>query len=262
MRERGHELDEWDISTRLRIHPRRSRVYDAVLVFGGAMHVDQDERHGWLRDENALLQRFLADGVPTFGVCLGGQLVAKALGAAVRRMPSSEIGWFDVELTPEAADDPVFGGLADPFKAFQWHSYHFELPEGGIALARNDRCLQGFRAGSAWGIQFHPEVTPEDLAEWLRTADPKEDGPIDVEALRAESEEHIAGWNEFGRELCGRFLAVAEDAALRVPTRPLVPRARVVDGVDVRRTQERGGDLRSLARVAVGDDAPPFGDPA
>ena len=71
-------------------------------------------------------------------------------------------------------------------------------------------------------------MTPEDLAEWLRTADPKEDGPIDIEALRAESEEHIAGWNAFGRDLCGRFLAVAEDAGVTRPdatTRATSPRS-------------------------------------
>ena len=216
VRERGHELDEWEISSSPD-PPVPLEAYDAVLVFGGAMHVDQEERHGWLRDENALLERLLAEGTPTFGVCLGGQLVAKALGAAVRRMPSSEIGWFDVDLTPEAADDPVFGGLPERFKAFQWHSYHFELPAGGVALARNERCLQGFRVGAAWGIQFHPEVTATDLAEWLRTADPEEDGPIDVEALRSESDARIADWNEFGRELCGRFLAVAEGSDARGP---------------------------------------------
>jgi len=222
VRERGHELDEWLISSDPE-PPEPVESYDAVLVFGGAMHVDQEERHGWLREENALLQRFVAEDVPTFGVCLGGQLVAKALGAPVRRMPSPEIGWFDVDLTPEAADDPVFAGLPERFAAFQWHSYHFELPADGFALARNDRCLQGFRVGSAWGIQFHPEVTPEDLAEWLRTADPNEDGPIDVEALRAESEQRIEAWNELGRELCGRFLAVAEARRPGATTRATSP---------------------------------------
>jgi GMP synthase (glutamine-hydrolysing) len=224
VRERGHELDEWLISSDPE-PPAPVESYDAVLVFGGAMHVDQEERHGWLREENALLQHLVAEDVPTFGVCLGGQLVAKALGSPVRRMPSPEIGWFDVGLTPEAADDPVFADLPERFPAFQWHSYCFELPEGGVALARNDRCLQGFRVGRAWGIQFHPEVTPEDLAEWLRTADPKEDGPIDVEALRAESEQRIAAWNELGRELCARFLAVAEATSPDATTRATSPRS-------------------------------------
>jgi GMP synthase (glutamine-hydrolysing) len=225
-RELGHELDEWQISSTTD-PPAPIESYDAVLVFGGAMHVDQEERHGWLRDEKAVLERLIADGVPTFGVCLGGQLVAKALGAPVRRMPSAEIGWFDVGLTHEAEDDAVFGGLPERFTPFQWHSYHFELPPDGVALARSERCLQAFRVGNAWGIQFHPEVTPEDLADWLRTADPKEDGPIDVEALRAESRERIAASNEFGRELCARFLAVAESEATRpgATTRARTPRS-------------------------------------
>jgi GMP synthase (glutamine-hydrolysing) len=224
VRERGHELDEWEIP-HAPDPPAPVESYDAVLVFGGAVHVDQEERHGWLRDERALLERLVADGVPTFGVCLGGQLVAKALGAHVRRMPSPEIGWFHVDLTPEAEDDPIFGGLPERFTTFQWHSYHFELPAGGVALARNDRCLQGFRVGTAWGIQFHPEVTGTDLAEWLRTADPEEDGPIDVEALRTESEERIQASNDFGRELCGRFLAVAEARSPGATTRATSPRS-------------------------------------
>jgi GMP synthase (glutamine-hydrolysing) len=227
VRERGHELDEWDIS-RSPDPPAPIELYGAVLVFGGAMHADQDERHGWLRDENALLERLLADGVPTFGVCLGGQLVAKALGAPVRRMPSSEVGWCDVDLTPEAAGDPVFDGLPARFTALQWHSYHFELPEGAVPLARNDRCLQGFRAGSAWAIQFHPEVAREDLAVWLDSHDPAEDGPIDIDAFRAENDERIADWNDFGRILCGRFLTVAEEAGTTRPdatTRATSPRS-------------------------------------
>ena len=107
------------------------------------------------------------------GVCLGGQLLAKALGGHVRRLPSPEIGWADVDLTPEAKDDPVFGGLPERFTSYQWHLYHFELPEGAVPLARNERCLQAFRAGrAAWGIQFHAEITHEDavrLAAFLRS---------------------------------------------------------------------------------------------
>lgn len=226
--DRGHELDEWDIS-RIPEPPAPIYAYSAVLVFGGAMQVDQEERHGWLRDENALLKRLLADEVPTFGVCLGGQLLAKALGGPVRRMPSSEVGWFDVELTPEAADDPVFSDLPARFTALQWHSYHFELPHGAVPLARNDRCLQAFGVGAAWGIQFHPEVTHAGLIDWAGASKPEEDGPLDVQALLAESDELIGGWNAFGKKLCGRFLAVAEGSEAPTPpgatTRATSPRS-------------------------------------
>jgi GMP synthase-like glutamine amidotransferase len=208
--ERGHTLDAWVIPNEPEpLEPVGE--YGAVLVFGGAMHVDQEDRHGWLRDERLLLQRLVADEVPLMGVCLGGQLVAKALHGHVRRMPSPEIGWPVVELTPEAGSDPVFAGLPERFPAFQWHLYSFELPEGATPLARNERCLQAFRVGpAAWAIQFHAEVTHESILYWAHAYSPDEDGAVDVEALTAETEQRIGEWNDFGRELCARFLSVAE----------------------------------------------------
>jgi GMP synthase (glutamine-hydrolysing) len=207
---RGHRLDEWVIPESPE-PPAPLDDYGAVLVFGGAMHVDQEDRHGWLRDEHRTLQRLVADEIPILGVCLGGQLLAKALHGQVRRLPSPEIGWADVELTPEAEDDPVFACLPRRFTSFQWHLYCFEQPGGAVPLARNERCLQAYRAGSAaWGIQFHAEVTRASVEDWARSSDPAEDGFVDIERLLAETEEHIDAWNAFGRELCGSFLAFAE----------------------------------------------------
>jgi GMP synthase (glutamine-hydrolysing) len=223
--ERGHELEEWVISATPE-PPSPVEDYGAVLVFGGAMHVDQEDRHGWLHDERVLLQGLVADDMPVMGVCLGGQLLAKALHGHVRRMPSPEIGWPLVELTNEAHDDPVFTGLPASFPAFQWHSYHFELPDGAVALARNERCLQAFRAGgAAWAIQFHAEVTHESVLHWLRAFDPEEDGALDVPGLVAETEERIDEWNAFGRRLCGRFLEVATQASRGATTRATSPRS-------------------------------------
>jgi GMP synthase-like glutamine amidotransferase len=205
--EAGHELVERNVAEAGVPEER----FGAVLVFGGAMHVDQEERHDWLRDENAYLRDLVEGGIPVLGVCLGGQLLARALGAPVRRMPSPEVGWHEVELTPEAADDPVFAGLPQRFDSFQWHSYAFEVPAGGVLLARNERCRQAYRAGkAAWGLQFHAEVTPAIVAGWIDSSRPEdEDGPIDAERLRTDTDRHIGRWNELGREICGRFLAVA-----------------------------------------------------
>jgi len=229
--ERGHTLDTWLISSEPE-PPAPVERYEAVLVFGGAMHVDQEDRHGWLHDERLLLQRLLAAETPLLGVCLGGQLIAKALHAHVRRMSSPEIGWPLVELTAEAGSDPLFGGLPERFPTFQWHLYSFELPEGAVALARNERCLQAFRAGArAWGIQFHAEVTCESVLHWLGSHDPEEDGRLDVPRLTAETEEQIGEWNAFGRELCDRFLTVAEaelparEAGRGATTRATSPRS-------------------------------------
>jgi GMP synthase (glutamine-hydrolysing) len=206
--ERGDELTEWVISNGV---PPESEPhsYDAVLVFGGAMHVDQESRHPWLRDEDALLRDLAARGVPMVGVCLGAQLIAKALGARVGAMPAPQIGWFDVEQTPEAADDAVFSGLPHRFSSFQWHSYAFELPQNAVPLARDSACLQAYRAGEAsWGIQFHAEVTRESLDDWFRSSKPA-NASLDVPGLQRETEEKIAEWNEFGKSLCGRFLEAA-----------------------------------------------------
>jgi GMP synthase (glutamine-hydrolysing) len=209
--ERGDELTEWSISDGAG-PPSPAESYDAVLVFGGAMHVDQENRHPWLRNEDELLRGLLDRRIPVLGVCLGAQLVAKALGTRVGPLARPQIGWFDVEQTPEAADDPLFADLPRRFSSFQWHSYGFDLPANAIPLARDPVCLQAYRAGeSAWGIQFHAEVTKESVDDWFRSSKPP-DAPLDLDALRQETEEKIAGWNEFGKRLCSRFLEAASSS--------------------------------------------------
>jgi GMP synthase (glutamine-hydrolysing) len=222
--ERGLPLDEWLISQDP-APPAPLERYGAVMVFGGAVHVDQEDRHGWLRDERLLLKELAADEVPLLGVCLGGQLVAKALDAHVRRMPSPEIGWPAVSLTPEARSDPVFAGLPERFAAFQWHLYQLELPSGAVALARGERGVQAFRAGrTTWAVQFHPEVRHENVLDWIAGSDASEDGVLDA-SLTVETEARIGAWNEFGRELCGRFLEAATSTARGATTRATSPRS-------------------------------------
>jgi GMP synthase-like glutamine amidotransferase len=209
--ERGDELTEWSISNGAR-PPRPAESYDAVLVFGGAMHVDQENRHPWLRNEDELLRGLLDRRIPVLGVCLGAQLVAKALGTRVGPLARPQIGWYDVEQTPEAADDPLFADLPRRFSSFQWHSYGFDLPANAVPLARDPVCLQAYRAGErAWGIQFHAEVTKESVDDWFRSSKPP-DAPLNLDALRQETEEKIAGWNEFGKRLCSRFLEAASSS--------------------------------------------------
>jgi GMP synthase-like glutamine amidotransferase len=213
IRARGAELDEWHLPDGGPA-PAEPAGYGAVMVFGGAMHADQEADHPWLADEKALLRELLEAQVPLLGVCLGSQLVAEAAGAETEPAPEPEIGWFEVELTPEGVADPLLSPLAPRFEAFQWHSYRSPLPPGAVALARSPAALQAYRAGErAWGIQFHAEVSAHDALGWAERydEDPKavEIG-VDPDKLMGSIRERITSWNELGRALCGRFLNLAE----------------------------------------------------
>jgi GMP synthase (glutamine-hydrolysing) len=215
IRSRGLELDSW-LRAETDLPPAEPSNYDAILVFGGAMHADHEDRHPWLREEKALLGDLLGRGVPMLGVCLGAQLIADAAGAPPRPASRPEIGWCEVALTAEGADDPLVGPLAPRFEAFQWHSYEFPLPPGAVPLARSASCLQAYRLGdSSWGIQFHAEVTREDAEAWIDDYRSDEDAvaiALDADALRRRTRDAIADWNAIGRGLCERFLAA-------IPTR-------------------------------------------
>jgi GMP synthase-like glutamine amidotransferase len=201
----GHELERWSVP--LGGAPQPARSYDAVMVFGGSMHPDQDEHFPWLQHEATFLQDVLAEEVPAFGVCLGAQMLARAAGAWVAPARAPEVGWFEVELTPEGRADPVLGGLGSRTPAFQWHHYTFGIPEHGTELARSELCSQAFRVGNAWAIQFHAEVTQAMVEAWIG-----EDGhqlPVPPDDLLAETRARIEEWNARGRELCSAFLAEA-----------------------------------------------------
>jgi GMP synthase (glutamine-hydrolysing) len=206
--ERGHRLEEWSLAWAAP-PPRPIDDYRAVLIFGGAMHADQDDHHPWLREENLFIQRLLDQGVPMLGVCLGAQLIAKAAHAPVGPAAKPEIGWRSVEVLADARDDPLFASLPRQFEAFQWHYYTYGLPAGGVELARSDVCTQAFRLGrAAWGIQFHAEVTLDQIRGWIEEA--PEDLPVPAEDLAVESERKIAAWSGLGRQLCGGFVELAE----------------------------------------------------
>jgi GMP synthase (glutamine-hydrolysing) len=205
----GHQLDQW-LLPEVAEPPADPHGYDAVLTLGGAMNADQHERHAWLAEEDRLLGGLIERGTPLLGLCLGGQLVAGAAGATVRRAPQPEIGWHRVELTEEGRRDPLLAPLAPGFEAFQWHSYEFPLPAGAVPLARSDACLQAARVGErAWAIQFHPEVSAADAASWIEDYRSDQDAVrigLDPAALGAETRAKIGAFNQLGRELCARWL--------------------------------------------------------
>jgi GMP synthase (glutamine-hydrolysing) len=213
IRERGHGLEEWSLAWGIP-PPRPLDAYGAILVFGGAMHADQDNHHPWLREENLFLQRLLDLHIPVLGICLGAQLLAKAAHAPVKAAKEFEIGWFEVEVTESGGRDPLLGRMPQTFDAFQWHYYEHGLPAGAVELARNELCTQAFRLGDeAWGVQFHPEVTLAQVESWIEEED---DLPVDAAALLAETRARIGVWNGLGRGLCAGFVETAERIATPV----------------------------------------------
>ena len=215
----GHELVEWLPHEGA---PPAPDGFGAAILFGAEAQVDQEDAYPWLRPEKQLVRDLLEVGTPLLGVCFGSQLLAEAAGATVRRAERPEIGWHEIELTPDGREDPLTSVMPERFESFQYHHYEWLLPPGGVTLARSALALQAFRVGQrpVWGLQFHPEVTEPDLGSWLD--DWHDDAGavatgLDPEAIRAESATKIGAWNDAGRALSERFLQISR-AASRMPT--------------------------------------------
>ena len=140
-------------------------AYDGLIFLGGPMSVNDELPY--LRLEMELVRQATARRQPILGICLGAQLIARALGATVRRNPVKEIGWYSLHFTEAARGDRLFDGLSTE-TVFHWHGETFDLPPGAELLAGSELCRhQAFRAGeTVYGLQFHLEVTPEMIGDW------------------------------------------------------------------------------------------------
>jgi GMP synthase-like glutamine amidotransferase len=139
--------------------------YDGFVSLGGAMYVSDGDRYPFIAHEQELFREAIGSAVPALGICLGGQILASALGARIRPAQLVQIGWDLVQV--EDAADPLMAAIAPAARLFEWHSDSFELPGGATLLARSDEVpVQAFRAGSAWAMQFHIEVERRHLEAW------------------------------------------------------------------------------------------------
>jgi len=157
-----------------------------VVSLGGGMGAYEEERYPWLAAEKRLLAQAVGMGTATLGICLGCQLLAEALGGRAYPGNGRELGSLQPVLTPEGRADPVLRHLDGPVPVS--HADTWDLPPGAVLLATSDRYRQAFRAGSALGVQPHPEVAPAAFARWVRDK-PREDllrDGIDPEAAVAE----------------------------------------------------------------------------
>jgi GMP synthase (glutamine-hydrolysing) len=181
------------------------RLGDAVgfVVLGASYDVRDAPGRPHLYRVMDLLRQAAAEERPTLGICLGGQLAAEALGGRVDRgADGPEIGWMTVRATVQGAGDPVASAVGDGTPLFLWHHDVFTPPPGSVRVLTSDGYPdQGFRFGSVWGVQAHPEADAEMLAEWCRSPG----GSADLEANGVTADDLIAPAAERS-EQAGRLL--------------------------------------------------------
>jgi GMP synthase (glutamine-hydrolysing) len=177
----GVILDEYEIPYHL-VHVGRDHLpdptrYQAIIVLGGSQHLYDKHRYPYTVHEEAYLHQAIRQGIPYLGMCLGGQLLANAFQATVKKLPKVHIGFLNVHFTEAGLHDPLYKSLPGHQQAFQWHEDCFMLPEGAIALAHHTEGFnQAFRYGQhAYGLQYHVEITEEMLDTWLHDASLKKE---------------------------------------------------------------------------------------
>ncbi|MDR2134315.1 MAG: type 1 glutamine amidotransferase, partial [Treponema sp.] len=141
--------------------------FDWLVIMGGSMNVYENDRYPWLDGEKELVRKAAERGKTILGFCLGGQLIAAALGGRVTKNSEREIGWWPVSLKPAARARPELSFLPGSFRVFQWHGDTFStLPPGAVLLAESGACKnQAFVIGrNIWGFQFHWEMTGDIIA--------------------------------------------------------------------------------------------------
>ena len=170
-----------------------------IVVLGGPMNVDDVDGHPHLAAEVELLAEAVERGLPMLGICLGAQLLAKALGACVRPNGEKEIGWYPVSVSAAGRDDPVLGGFRKEERIFQWHGDTFDIPDGAVRLAGSPKCRnQAFRHGAnIYGFQFHLEVDEPLIERWLAVPGHKREiealgGKIDPNRIRQDTRRYMA----------------------------------------------------------------------
>lgn len=153
--------------------------YDILVMMGGPMSVNDEEIYPYLKEEERIVRNYISRGKKILGICLGAQMLAKTLGSRVYKGPKQEIGWYPIELTDNALNDPLMmklashpdsGHLWKKFMVFHWHGETFDIPEGAVRLASSELYPnQAFRYGNgAYAFQFHIEVRKEMISEWLK----------------------------------------------------------------------------------------------
>lgn len=199
----------WELDTRSMYIPGSSLPgnldgYDAFMILGGPMGAYEEAVYPYLYQVQELVREAAAKDIPTVGICLGGQIIARALGATVGPNPEKEIGWSFINLLREGKSSQLFYGLPAVLPVFQWHGDTFSLPQGAVLLASSEACQnQAFvYRDNIWALQFHLEVNLDMIKTW--TAAYRDElnhfgGPGAAARLQRNTQarwEHMHSWRE------------------------------------------------------------------
>jgi GMP synthase (glutamine-hydrolysing) len=189
--------------------------YDGLVVLGGSMNVDQADRFPHLLTEISILRKALERDMPILGICLGAQLLAAALGAAVRPNAVREIGWYPLEPQAAAGGDRLLRHFDGSQHVFQWHAYTFDLPPGAVHLAATATCRnQAFRYGDrAYGLQFHLEADELLIRRWLAVPEYLEEaGKVRAAQVLRETHRYAAGTVSLATRVFAEFAGLFRPA--------------------------------------------------
>lgn len=218
---RGFDVEEFLVVPADRFHAPGVDVtfpdptgYDVIVPMGAPWSVYDEATIGaWVLEELSFLRRAHEAGVPVLGICFGGQALAASLGGSVERAPEAEIGWYTVD-----SDDP---DLVEPGPWFEWHHDRWQAPPGARVIARSPVAEQAFVIGRSLAVQFHPEITPEQLAGWLGNGGRQylDAHGRDADELLAQTRRTADESQERTRRLVDRFLDRVANASSG-PERP------------------------------------------
>lgn len=198
LREEGTDYSVVDLATEELLSAEKA---DTLVIMGGPMSVNESDIYPYIKKEVELVRDFIREGKKVFGVCLGAQIMASALGARVYPGPEKEVGWLDIELQEEGVRDslmakmavhPKAGDFWKRFKVFHWHGETFDLPSGAVRLAKSALYdNQAFRYGNnAYAFQFHIEVRKEMVYDWLKGE------PVDMSNIVRDTERYYDDYHQ------------------------------------------------------------------
>ena len=187
--------------------------YQALIVLGGPMNVDEIDKFHHLKTELSVIREAIVKDVPVLGICLGAQLIASALGANIYTADGLEVGWYALQKNADGAKDKLIKHFKDQENLFQWHERTYDTPKGAVNLLSTEMCKnQAFRYGDkVYGMQFHLEVTEPVIHRWLHldahADDLKKCGKYDnLQQELEETQKHIFGSMRLARSVFGEFI--------------------------------------------------------